>query len=227
MTTDRWWTNDTVPVLKSIVVGSPTVDSYPSTPNRSKLYLWSSNGEKRHTWSYEGYRCFWHIWSMDSVQSYIAETIREHAVHSVRPDSGPPGTGGAGYLGDCSKPDRRVGLNFTVKPKPPKPPAPLSCRLDASPSVDILAPSGHSQRPIAAEVVCTGKGEAHAVVRTTSPRTVVVADGVTVVLNGQLDESTPVSGGASYPIDLHVDVENIRGEPGGYSVSYVLTVDLT
>lgn len=53
------------------------------------------------------------------------------------------------------------------------------------------------------------------------------AAGVTVVLNGDLDVSVPVAGGASYPIDLRVDVENENGAAGRYSISYVLTVELT
>lgn len=192
----------------------------------SHFSFWSSYGKKSQKWEYTGPACIQPWW--DELESnHLVEYLVSNASLSVRPHAGHSDAAGTGYIVVCGRPKERLLLNFIVSPKPPEPPRPLSCRLDAAASIDILAAPGNTRRPVAAEVVCAGEGEANAVVRITSPRSVVVADGVTVVLNGQLDESTPVSGGASYPIDLHVDVENIGGEPGGYSVSYVLTVDLT
>ncbi len=220
-----WWNKEPsyIPGIMSVVVSGTQMERYSLPAGLSDFTFTTDDGANQKQWHYRGGLCLGSTPNNDDVRR-----ILNYGAPSTSP-SPHPGvvyTGGYGYLVQCDDPLNRVRLNFSVGPKPPSTPA-LSCRLDADTAISMLAPPGHSRRPVSAAVVCTGKGEASAVVRTTSPQSVIVADGVTVVLNGQLDEPTPVQGGSSLPIDLHVDVENNHGVAGGYSVSYVLTVDLT
>lgn len=230
ITTNEWWDKypTSRPSVLSISAADPWMGSgYFAPLTDSEFSFWTDNGTIQHVWTYKGRSCLYAYELSDPTSSI--EFIISKATHSSRPSTTPGVVivGGGGHIVECNKPRNRMFIHFDVKPKPQKPPAPLSCRLDAAPAIDIVAPSGHTRRPVAAAVVCTGEGLASAVVRTTSPRSVVVTEGVSVVLNGQLDESISVRGGSSFPIDLHVDVENNLGAAGGYSVSYVLTVDLT
>ncbi|QNQ55660.1 hypothetical protein [Serratia liquefaciens] len=229
ITTDEWWKTSSPAVARPSLVADPVMhEGYGAAVNESEYYFWSDNGVTGWWWEYKGPACITDT-SASSMYYFVVDFLERmpSPVKMTTRDPGKPSTGGYGYIMECGQPRNRMFLKTTVNPIPPKPPAPLACRLDASTSIDIVAPPGHTRLPVAATIVCTGKGQASAVVRTTSPRSVVVADGVTVVLNGQLDESTRVTGGKSFPIDLHVDVENNHGVPGGYSASYVLTVDLT
>lgn len=155
-------------------------------------------------------------------QDLKAEILRLVPVRAAR--ARPAGTGGSGWVGLCDNPWERISFEWSVGPQPN---APISCQIDAPAIVEITALPGHTRKPITAGILCYGEGPGWVVVGTTSPQTVMPAAGVTVVLDGDLDVSIPVAGGWSYPINLRVDVENANGAAGRYSISYVLTVELT
>ncbi len=226
ITTNEWWDYAQLwPRILKKTMTRPAMGEYTGAAAYvTDFAFWSDDGRRRVVWTYRGNGCLSAAPTKQDVYDLVDMAVPSSR-ESLRP--GVVDTGGHGHMGQCREPEHRMIIDFSVGPTPPSPPPPLACRLDAETAMSIVAPPGRSRRPVVAAVVCTGDGEASAVVRSTSPHSVIVADGVTVVLNGQLDKPTPVQGGSSLPIDLHVDVENNHGVPGGYSVSYVLTVDLT